>query len=83
MPKSAEEMSDVLALSFVSFMALAKHSLTPAQTKIATERAGNCLWALGVEEYAGFHALAPEALGETIEGTSARLITSSGHQEAS
>lgn len=77
MPKSRDEMSTVLAQSFATFAALAKHSLSPTQTSMARERAGNCLWALGVKEYDGFRAIKPEALGETINGEVTNLIQSS------
>ncbi|MBR9764114.1 MAG: hypothetical protein GYB53_11470 [Rhodobacteraceae bacterium] len=77
MLRSSDEISDVLAMSFVSFMTLAKHSLSPTQTKIATERAGNCLWALGIGEHSGFQAVAPDPIGETIDGEATLLVQSS------
>ncbi|PWE26683.1 hypothetical protein C4N9_20700 [Pararhodobacter marinus] len=61
-------MATVLAQAFANFTMLAEHSLLPTQTKMATRLAGNCLWALGVEEYGGFHAIEPEPIGEIIDG---------------
>lgn len=68
MPKrrSAKEMREVLVWAFVSFRMLAEHSLTPSQKRIATERAGNCLWALGIDQSHGFSAVRPEPIGDTI-----------------
>lgn len=48
MRRSANEMVTVIAHSFASFKSLAKHSLSPTQTEMATERAGNCLCNSGV-----------------------------------
>lgn len=75
MTRTKHEMTTVLALSFASFTSLAKYSPGPAQKRVATERAGNCLWAMGIEEYAGVHAVKPESLGETIDAVATRIIS--------
>lgn len=77
MRKSPHEMSTVIAMSFAAFKALAENSLSPTQTSMATERAGNCLWALGIEEHSGFRAIAPDHLGKTIDGEAIRLVQTS------
>jgi hypothetical protein len=70
-------MEDVLALSFVRFVAFRDNAPGPAQRKIATEAAGHCLWALGVEEHSGIVAVEPEPLGKTIDGIASPLLDSS------
>ncbi|MBR9837009.1 MAG: hypothetical protein GYB50_03840 [Rhodobacteraceae bacterium] len=77
MRKSPDEMATVLAQAFATFTSLAEHSLSPTQTRMATERAGNCLWALGIDEYKGFRAVEPETVGEVIDGEAIRLVQSS------
>ena len=57
----------VLASSFAAFAALADTAIGPKQREFATRNAGHCLWALGVDEACGFHAVPP--VGQTIEGT--------------
>ena len=74
MRKSPDEMATVIAQAFATFKALAEHSLSPAQTRMATERAGNCLWALGIEEYEGFRGVEPDSLGNVIDGVAIRLV---------
>ena len=64
MIRTDKQTKDVLAMAVARFVMLAKHSLTPTQTEVATEGAGNCLWALGVEEFMGFKAIP----GEEIDG---------------
>lgn len=54
-----------LAAAFGVLAMLAKHSLSPTQTAMATRAAGNCLWALGIDEYEGFRAEEPE--GPVVE----------------
>jgi hypothetical protein len=78
MTRTKHEMTEVLALAFASFTSLAKYAPGPTQKEVATERAGNCLWALGIEEYAGFRAVKPETLGETIEAVATRVIADTG-----
>jgi hypothetical protein len=46
-----EVPSDVLASWFVTFAMLANNSLSPTQTEMATQRAGEVLHAMGIEEY--------------------------------
>lgn len=67
-------MRDVLALAFVSFKALAENALGPAQKRLATERAGNCLYALGIEQSHGFTAVCPEPLGDTVDAAPTKLF---------
>lgn len=67
MIRTDNQIKDALAIAFAKFAMLAKHSLTPTQTKVATEGAGHCLWALGVDDFRGFKAVPCEALGEEIE----------------
>ncbi|EPX80498.1 hypothetical protein [Salipiger mucosus] len=74
MSKSQDEMKAVLVRAFVGFRIIANHSVLPTQKEIATDRAGNCLWALGVEEYEGFRAIEPEPLGDTIDGAAIHLV---------
>jgi hypothetical protein len=62
---SRDQIARVLALSFASWTTMAKYSLSPTQTEIATRRAGECLWALEIDEYDGFVACPPE--GDVID----------------
>lgn len=64
-----EVSADTLAGWFITFAQLANHSLSPTQTKMATQRAGEVLDAIGIEEFkvghTVFKALKPE--GKEIE----------------
>ncbi|QBQ72087.1 hypothetical protein Milano_065 [Agrobacterium phage Milano] len=40
-----------MAFSFVALSSFAENSLSPTQSRWARERAENCLWALGIEEF--------------------------------
>ena len=58
-----------VANAIATLMSLAKNSLAPTQTKMATRSAGNLLWLMGIEKYEAygltFMAIAPE--GEIID----------------
>ncbi|MCA0850374.1 hypothetical protein [Salipiger thiooxidans] len=77
MARTKADMTDVLAQAFATFAILAENALVPSQKRMATERAGNCLWALGITEFKGFVAIKPDTIGDTIEGVPIRLIQSS------
>lgn len=61
--RTVDEMRDVLMLAFRTFKILAENSMLPGERRLAARRAGNCLWALGIDEAFGYSAQNPVALG--------------------
>jgi hypothetical protein len=74
MARSEIDMQRVLARSFAGFKLLAENSIGPAQKRVSREYAGNCLWALGIDEHSGIQAVKPD--GDTIDLAVTRLLTS-------
>lgn len=64
-----EDKSDVLTHCFVALASFSENALGPAQRDWATERAENCLWALGIAEYKTARRLykARQLVTETID----------------
>lgn len=56
---SHDQIRRVLASSFASWTAIAKHALSPTERRMARRCAGECLFALGIDEYDGFKAQKP------------------------
>ncbi|CAH0343680.1 hypothetical protein RHI9324_05417 [Rhizobium sp. CECT 9324] len=67
MGRTHKAKDEVLRQALVALMSFSRHSLSPTQSTWARERAGNCLWALGIEEFEGFKAIEPTPVGETID----------------
>lgn len=67
-------MRDTLAIAFAGFVMLSRNSIGLAQKRIAANYAGNCLWALGIEEYDGIRAVETASLGDIIEGVPVMVI---------
>lgn len=65
-----------VAKGIATLMSLARHSLSPTQTEMATKSAGHLLWLMGVEQYVAdgriFVAVPPE--GDTIDVEATRLL---------
>ena len=70
-----QESAVVMAL--VRLMMLARHSLSPTQTSIATEFAGELLWFMGIPEYTyeGRTFFAVEPQGEVVDLQPTRQLT--------
>ncbi len=77
MKRTHKDKDEVLRQALVALMSFSKHSLSPTQTRWARDAAGNCLWALGIEEFEGFKALRPEFPGETIDLRTTAIIQNS------
>lgn len=67
MKRTHNEKDEVLRQAFVALVSFSRHSLSPTQSTWARERAGNCLWALGIDEYEDFRAIEPTPVGETLD----------------
>lgn len=69
MAKLTKIQMQAVANGIATLMSLARNSLSPTQTKMATKSAGNLLWLMGLEKYeAGgltFMAIPPE--GEIVD----------------
>lgn len=76
MAEMTEREKRALAKGIATLMSLAKHSLSPTQTEMATTSAGNLLWLMGVEKYVSdgriFVAVPPD--GDTIDVEATRLL---------
>ncbi len=65
--RSADQVAAALASSFAAWLGIASHALVPTQRKIALRCAGECLWALGLDEYKGVQACPPAAYTIDLE----------------
>ena len=67
----------VVLMALVRLMMLARHSLSPTQTEIATKSAGELLWLLDIPSFTHdgkvFHAREPD--GEIFDIKATRQIT--------
>ncbi len=68
------DIKHVLVQAFVSFHAFADNALGQAMREMAIQRAGECLWALGIEEDRGIVARPPKHPKKTIDLTATKLI---------
>ena len=69
MAKLSEREKQAIINSLITAMALARHSLSPTQTRMATRSAGELLWLLNIPEFTAdgltFATKAPE--GATVD----------------
>lgn len=76
MAEMTEREKRALANGIATLMSLARHSLSPTQTEMATKSAGNLLWLMGIEKYVAdgriFVAVPPA--GDTIDIETTRLL---------
>ncbi|RWN47151.1 MAG: hypothetical protein EOS03_12390 [Mesorhizobium sp.] len=63
-----------LAQAFVALKLLHDNALTPAAKRVAGRAAGNCLWALEIDQHSGIAAIAPE--GPSIDHDATRQLPS-------
>jgi hypothetical protein len=79
-----EREKQAIINSLVTAMSLARHSLSPTQTKMATRSAGELLWLLKIPEFTAdgttFMAAAPE--GEVVDLVINRRIAASVSKDA-
>lgn len=67
-----EEQRQAIRMALVQHMMLARNALTPSFGRTASDGAGYCLWALGIERFEEFEAKRPV---KEIDGKATRLLT--------
>lgn len=77
MKRTHKDKDEVLRQALVALMSFSKHSLSPTQTTWARDAAGQCLWALGIEEFEGFKARKPQFPGEIIDLRATTILQNS------
>jgi hypothetical protein len=69
---TSDEKNAVIA-AFVALKLLHENSMTPSQKRVAERGAANCLHALGITEFGGIVAQAPEGKTINMEPETRRL----------
>lgn len=74
--RTHSQKDGVMRQAFVWLRLEAQHGLSPTGRRMADRSCREILWALGIKEFEGMTACAPDPHGETIEGSVIPLIAS-------